>query len=45
MIEISISGLVSITGVFFLIGMAIGVFCMVRVVKRELAKLEELLND
>ena len=45
MIEISISGIISIVGVFFLMGMGIGVFHMVRVVKRELAKLEEALSE
>jgi len=41
MIEISISNLVLIVGIFFLLGESIGIFAMVRIAKREINKLEE----
>jgi len=41
MIEISISNLVTCIGIFFLLGIGIGIYSMVKVVKKELDKLEE----
>ena len=41
MIEISINNLVLSVGIFFLLGLSIGILHMYRIMKRELKKLED----
>jgi len=42
MIEISISGLVLVIGIFFILGMALGIVSMIKCLKRGLDNLEGL---